>query len=132
MTAINLDDPLQWCDYHGVTVMDGIAYLFKAVNQQWTTGRGVDYSPGSLPEAPDWDAAWRDCGRGLHFCAHPLQSLGFLGGRVEDARFLKVGVRVDELVPLGDKVKARRVVVGCVEVDRFGDVIPEPKSAAES
>jgi hypothetical protein len=46
--------------------------------------------------------------------------LDFLGGRVEDARFLKVGVRLDEMVTLDDKAKARRVVVGCVEVDRYG------------
>ena len=119
-TAIDLDDPTQWCEFHGVEMVDGIAYVFKAVNQQWTTDRGTAYRPGSIPEAPDWDAAWRDCGRGLHFCDHPIRSLGFLGGPANEARFLKVGVRLDEMVPLGDKVKARRVVVPCVEVDRYG------------
>ena len=123
ITAIDLDDPATWCEFHGVKVIDGIAYLYKAVNQQWTTDRGVDYSPGSTPEAPDWDPSWRDCGKGLHFCDHPMRSLDFLGGRAEDARFLKVGVRLDELIPLGGKAKARRVVVACVEVDRHGDLV---------
>ncbi|AXQ60755.1 hypothetical protein I5H32_gp055 [Mycobacterium phage EleanorGeorge] len=76
MTAVDLTDPATWCDYHGVRVCDGIAYLYKAVNQQWTTDRGVDYSPGSTPEAPDWDPDWRDCGKGLHFCAHPMPVSG--------------------------------------------------------
>ncbi|ORV20026.1 hypothetical protein AWB98_29190, partial [Mycolicibacterium conceptionense] len=120
LTTINFDDPATWCEFHGVTVTDGIAYLYKAVNREWTTGRGVDYSPGTLPEAPDWDATWRDCGKGLNFCDHPLRSLDYLGGPVDEARFLKVGVRLDEMVTLGDKIKARRVVVACVEVDRYG------------
>ena len=124
LTTIDFDDPAVWCEFHGVTVEDGIAYLYKAVNQQWTTDRGMDYSPGSTPEAADWDATWRDCGRGLHFCDHPIKSLGFLGGYAKDARFLKVGVRLDEMVTLGDKVKARRVVVACVEVDRYGKPVP--------
>ena len=40
-----------------------------------------------------------------------------------DAKYLKVGVRLDEMVCLGDKVKAKRVVVACVEVDHYGDVV---------
>jgi len=119
-TDIDLTDPAQWCEFHGVEMVDGIAYVFKAVNQQWTTDRGIDYQPGSTPEAPDWDPSWRDCGKGLHFCDHPIRSLGFLGGPASEARFLKVGVRLDEMVPLGDKVRAWRVVVPCVEVDRYG------------
>jgi hypothetical protein len=122
-TGIDFDDPAQWCEYHGVTVEDGIAYVYKAVNEEWTTVRGTQYSPGSLPEAADWDAGWRDCGRGLHFCDHPLRSLEFLGVPSDEARFVKCGVRLDEIVTLGDKVKAKRVVVACVEVDRFGDVV---------
>jgi len=106
----------------GVHVAEGIAYLYKAVNRQWTTDRGVDYSPGSTPESPDWDPDWRNCGYGLHFCARPVQSLSHLGLPADKARFLRVGVRLDELVPLGDKVRARRVVVPCVEVDLFGEV----------
>ncbi|AMU78468.1 hypothetical protein SEA_SKINNYPETE_38 [Mycobacterium phage SkinnyPete] len=130
MTALDLTDPATWCDYHGVLVADGIAYLYKAVNQQWTTDRGVDYSPGSTPEAPDWGPNWRDCGKGLHFCAHPMMSLIYLGLPADEARFLQVGVRLDELVPLDDKAKARRVVVPCIEVDRYGEIIDQEVSAS--
>ena len=122
-TDIDLTDVAQWCEYHGVEVVDGIAYVYKAVNREWTTDRGIDYSPGSTPEALDWDPLWRDCGKGLHFCDHPLRSFWFLGGKLSDARFLKVGVRLDEMVALGDKVKARRVVVPCVAVDRRGNPV---------
>jgi len=125
-TDIDFDDPREWCQFHGVEIVDDVAYVFKAVNADWTTGRGVDYSPGTTPEAVDWDASWRGCGRGLHFCAHPMLSLSFLGESVDKARFLKVGVRLDEMVPLDDKVKARRVVVPCVEVDRYGKLVEVP------
>ncbi|MBU8821169.1 hypothetical protein KL864_35540, partial [Mycolicibacterium goodii] len=72
---------------------------------------------------------WRDCGKGLHFCAHPMRSLTYLGLPADEARFLQVGVRLDELVPLNDKAKARRVVVPCIEVDRYGEIIDQEVSA---
>ena len=122
LTELDFTDPATWCEFHGVTVEDGIAYLYKAVNKDWTTGRGVDYSPGSMPEAPDWQPT-NACGNGLHFCDHPQRSLQYLGGSMFDAKYLKVGVRLDEMVCLGDKVKAKRVVVACVEVDHYGDVV---------
>jgi hypothetical protein len=40
---------LEWCEYNGVIVENGVATLYKAVNNEFTTDRGTDYSPGSLP-----------------------------------------------------------------------------------
>ena len=119
LTGIDFTDPVQWCEYHGVEVVDGIAYVYKAVGDDWRSNYGFSYEPGSTPEAPDWKAT-RACGNGLHFCAHPVLSLDF---KRNATKFVKCGVRLDELIPLDDKVKARRVVVPCVEVDRHRNVV---------
>jgi hypothetical protein len=115
-------DARQWCEYHGVKVSRGIATLYKAVNDKWTTDRGTDYSPGSKPSCDDFkdtDA----CGSGLHFGPTPVHALAYFR---EATRFVAVGVRLDELRPItGEtaKAKAPRVVRACVEVDIDGNVI---------
>ena len=108
--------PAQWCDYHGVRVEGGIAYVYKAVDGEWTTDRGSDYSPGATPEAPDWRDD-RKCGHGLHFSPTPAQALAY---HSEATRFVRVGVSLDTLRPIYGrtaKCKAPRVIVPCVEVD---------------
>ena len=108
--------PAQWCDYHGVRVESGIAYVYKAVDGEWTTDRGSDYSPGATPEAPDWRDD-RECGHGLHFSPTPAQALSCYCGAT---KFVRVGVSLDTLRPIYGgtaKCKAPRVVVPCVEVD---------------
>jgi hypothetical protein len=126
-TMLNEKDPQVWCDYHGVTVTDGIATVYKAVNDEWTTSSGTVYAPGTLPSCDDF-AANNKCGGGLHFGPTPEHAR-----RCNDTatRFLAVGVRLDEMSVIpGDmaKVKAPRVVVACVEVDSFG----RPVVAAEN
>ena len=120
MTAADLSDPAEWCAVRGVATdtIDGheIAWVYKAVNDEWTTNRGTIYTPGSTPEAADW-ARTGDCGHGLHFGVTPSHSADYFR---EATRYVKCGVRLDECEPLGDKIKARRVVVACVEVDRYG------------
>ena len=119
MTAIDFTDPAQWCEYYGVEVAEGIAHLYKAVDDQWTTEYGTVYAPGTTPEAPDWNTA-PQCGGGLHLCASPSGSRSF---KPDAARFVRCGVRLDEMVCLDDKVKVKRVVVPCVEVDIHGDLV---------
>ena len=121
-TALDLTDPQTWCDYHGVPVVDGIATLYKAVGDDWSTDRGTDYSPGSLPEAPDWRDD-HECGGGLHFSPHPRQSRSY---HPEATRYLAVGVALADLRPIAGgtpKAKAPRVVVACREVDIDGDEV---------
>ncbi|GEE00220.1 hypothetical protein nbrc107696_45950 [Gordonia spumicola] len=122
MTAVDMTDPRTWCEVRGVKVIPGettaddIAVVFKAVDDKWTTPRGVDYRPGSTPEAPDWEPT-TFCGHGLHFGVSPSRSADYL----QDAtRFVRVGVLLSEMVPLDDKCKAKRVVTACVAVDREG------------
>ena len=117
VAALDLTDPQTWCDYHGVEVVDGIATVHKAVGDDWSTDRGTDCSPGSLPEAHDWEPIAR-CGNGLHFSPSPVMSRHYYP---RATRYLAVGVAVADLIPLGgDKAKSPRVVRACVEVDIDG------------
>jgi len=120
-TDTDTSDPKTWCGYHGVEVIDGVATLYKAVNDQWTTSRGVDYSPGSTPSCDDWQDT-DSCGGGLHFGPTPTHALAY---HPEATRFVAVGVNLSELRPISGgtaKAKAKRVVRACVEVDESGRV----------
>ena len=112
-----------WCQWHDVSVVDGIATLYKAVSDSWTTDHGTDYTPGTLPACDDWRDD-NNCIGGLHFSPLPIQALAY---HPEATRFVAVGVRVDELRPIPGRIakaKAPRVVVACREVDIDGkDVI---------
>jgi hypothetical protein len=115
-------DPAAWCAWHDIDVTDGIATLYKAVNDKWTTDRGTDYQPGSLPSCDDWIDN-NSCGGGLHFSPLPIQALSY---HPTATRFLAVGVAVSDLRPiLGGtaKCKAPRVVRACVEVDIDGNPV---------
>ncbi|HET7326993.1 MAG TPA: hypothetical protein VFJ14_06855 [Nocardioidaceae bacterium] len=116
-------DPESWCDYHGVKVTKaGIATLYKAVDDNWTTPRGTDYSPGTKPSALDWtDTA--ACGGGLHFGPTPIHARTY---HPEATRYVAVGVKVAEMrvIPGGaPKCKVPRVVRACREVDIDGEPI---------
>lgn len=129
--AIVLDVPrietaAQWCDYHGVTVKRGLAILFKAVDNDYSTDNarhaGVFYTPGSKPAAPDWDGGKAECGGGLHFSPHPLMARKF---NRQATRYVACPVRVSEIVVHPDatmpqKVKAPRCAGRIIEVDQHG------------
>lgn len=124
MTSIDISDPHEWCVVRGVKTETieteigavEIAWVYKAVNDAWTTDRGTIYNPGSTPEAPDWEPTDK-CGRGLHFGVTPSHSAEYY---TEATRYVRCGVSLDECVGVGDKLKARRVLIPCVEVDRYG------------
>ena len=122
VSGLDLSDAVSWCAHHGVDVVAGVATVFKAVDGSWTTGRGTDYSPGSLPEAPDWRDD-HECGGGLHFSPWPWQALEY---HPEATRFVAVGVAIETIRPIWGgvpKCKAPRVVVACREVTINGDEV---------
>jgi hypothetical protein len=124
-TKVNDFTAQEWCDYHGVEVKEGIATLYKAVNDAWTTDRGTDYSPGRLPSCDDFTDT-DTCGGGLHFGPTPVHALAYFG---RATKFLAVGVNVSELRPITGctaKAKAPRVVRACVQVDINGREVEQP------
>jgi hypothetical protein len=113
-------DGAEWCRHHGVKVSRaGVATLYKAVADDFTSRYGASYSPGTKPSAPDW----RDddtCGGGLHFGPTPRHAKDYMP---DASRFVEVGVKVADLRPIPGgtaKAKAPRVVRACVEVDLDG------------
>src|SRR6185312_14168612 len=115
-------DGAAWCEYHGVKVSRGVATVYKAVNDAWTTDRGTDYSPGKKPSCDDF----RDnnaCGGGLHFGPTPRHARVYFESAT---KFVAPGVRVSELRPITGgtaKCKVPRVVRACVEVNIDGEKI---------
>jgi hypothetical protein len=114
-----------WCEFYGVPVTEGVAVLYKAVQDDWrgTMKTTVTYRPGEIPAAPDWDGGKAECGGGLHFFAHPWEGSKWCDGY---KHILACPVKVNELSAKGqsaqypDKVKAPRVCEPVFEVDVDG------------
>ena len=122
MTALDLTDPATWCAYHGITVADGQARLYKAVNDDLATTyyRKTTYLIGGTVAATDWKPT-AQCGNGLHFSPTPRQARSLAASPA--TRFLAVWVAVADLIPIGDdKCKAPACDVA-YEVDIWGDRI---------
>ena len=97
-------DAATWLNYYGIKVTKtGYAVLFKAVNDDFQTTRGPEwtYTPGATLTPAHWDSA-RSCGDGLHLCAAPHLSARYLNGAT---KFVAVRVKAADIVPLGDKCK---------------------------
>jgi hypothetical protein len=121
--SIPPQDLAEWFEEYGITPVDGVVILYKAVDSDFMSERRGNYAPGETPESDEWDAGRQECGSGLHFCGTPHHALGFY---VEAQRFVGCPVAVDSIAMHvgGDypqKVKAPRVVApGCFEVDING------------
>jgi hypothetical protein len=112
----------EWCVHYGVPVENGVATLYKAVDENFDSYHGTSYRPGSEPYADDWDGGERECGHGLHFSPRPTFALPV---PEDQMRFVACPVRVEDIVihPDGaypNKVKARAVCGPVHEVDEDG------------
>ena len=117
IAALDLNDLTTWAAYHGADLRDGTLTAYKAVGDDWQTGRkGWVYAPGETVVAEDWDGK-PECGGGLHLCAHPHQSRGYYGSAT---KYVECEIDAAECVVVerSDKVKARSVrVVREVTID---------------
>jgi len=119
----------EWCDFYGVPVKRGVAILFKAVDDDYSTENArnaeIFYKPGEQPFAKDWDGGEEECGGGLHFSPTPYHALGFSS----DAKhFIACPIKASEIVVhfparYPAKVKAPRLCKPCYEVDIDGNPI---------
>ncbi len=122
-----------WCAYHGVTIKDGVAIVYKAVRDDYRSQHGFLYPLGGSPECADWDGGSAECGGGLHFSPSPGTALSFDG---EATRFLACPVAISDMrVPkLNDqyplKIKARRITGPISEVDIEGNPLKAKSDAA--
>ena len=122
---VRLKTSKEWCDYYGVDVKKGIVILYKGVNDDYSTQKGVFYTPGSIPKAPDWDGGKAECGGGLHFS--PCVS-GTLQFRTDAHRFIACPVCIKDFKPFEnaqypDKIKAPGCCAPVWEVDRNGEKV---------
>ena len=126
-TRVVLKTPADWCDYYGVKVVRGVATLFKAVDDDYSTDKArrtnVSYKPGKKPVAPDWDGGKAECGGGLHFSPTQAMARAFNNTnkfvacqvRLKDMRAPKYDDRYPE------KIKAKCVCKPIYEVNEDGE-----------
>ncbi len=112
----------EWCDLHGIEVVDGVVTLYKAVDDEFNSYHGMSYLPGTEPRAPDWDGGAEECGGGIHLSPRPALAVPHTYGA---HRFVACPVRVADIVthPDGfypDTVKAPGVCAPVYEVDELG------------
>ena len=99
--------------------------VLKGTDENFYTQKGVYYTPGTKPKAPDWDGGKAECGYGLHFS--PCVS-GTLRFKADAKKFVACPVRVEDIIvtknaTYPDKIKARGVCAPVWEVDRDGKKI---------
>ena len=115
--------PEKWCEYHGVEVKDGVAIVYKAVNEDYVSPHGIRYAPGTVPVAPDWDGGKEECGGGLHYSPSPSMALAF---NYDAKHFVACPVALQDIAvhPDGqypEKIKARGCCAPVWEVDEDGE-----------
>ena len=121
VTALDLTDAATWCEFHGIAVVDGVATLYKALDDQFAAGHSYQrtvYAVGTEMACADWRPN-NSCGGGFHFGPTISHATAY---RSDAQRWVRVEVPLDDLRPILDgtpKCKARtcRVVA---EVDRWG------------
>jgi len=118
--------PQEWVDFHGLAVTRGLVTLYKAVDDEFKSGYGFTYAPGTKPKCDDWNTR-AECGGGLHLTAHPLISKDYMQNAT---RYLACPVKVAELVVIdNEKVKAPRIAGAVYEVTQDRERV-ETKAAA--
>jgi hypothetical protein len=122
---IDISTPEKWCKYYDLPIKNGVAILYKAVNENFISPRGADYGPGKTPIAEDWDGGKQECGKGLHFSPSPRAAKEF---NHHAKKFCGCPVAIKDIAvhPDGDypqKVKAQKVCAPCFEVNEDGDPV---------
>ena len=115
--------PIEWCAFYGAKLEGELAILYKAVREDYRSAHGMLYTPGTTPEALDWDGGHAECGGGLHFTADPMTAKVHFDP--EATRFVACPVALADIIvhPTPEypfKIKARRVAAPIYEVDRSG------------
>jgi len=134
ITLPTITTAAEWCDFYGVEVTDGIATLYKAVDANFRSPHGFDYTPGTTPIAPDWDGGRNECGGGLHFSPRPAAALRFFDDGFK-TKFIACPVRLSDIVVhrdamYPDKIKSPGCAGPVWECDIDGERVPAKEEAA--
>ena len=121
--AANLDE---WFADNIIEPVDGVVTLYKAVDDGFKSGYGFDYTPGTVPVAPDWDGGVQECGGGLHFCAAPWIARSQFNRSA--TRFVACPILVSDIAfhpggQLPSKVKAKGCCAPVWECDIDGNPV---------
>ena len=123
----------EWCDFYGVEIKKGVAILYKGLDADYSTenarSRGLIYTPGTKPIAPDWDDGKAECGGGIHLSPTSRHSLEFNSAA---KIFMAFPVKLAQIKPHKDaqhpaKVKVKTDCAPIYEVDIDGKR-KEPKT----
>jgi len=128
---VKRSEPQDWCDYHGVKVIDGIATLYKALNKGFKSPRGGNYTPGTTPRLSKFQAEPECCADALYFSPTPRHAHQFLPS--PDC-YVACPVLVSEIVThvngdYPEKVKAIGCCAPVYEVDVNGNPINQESAA---
>ena len=121
LTALDLSDPATWADYHGATTDGESLVVYKAVNADLRSERGMAYRLGETVTAPDWQPT-NACGAGLHFGPTPRHARTYYS---EATRFLACRIPLTDAKGITGgtaKIKARVCEV-LHEVDLDGNEV---------
>ena len=125
----------EWCLYYGIEVNEGVAILYKAVDDNFMSPHGYNYNPGSMPVASDWDDGAEECGGGLHFSPSPYAAREFFSSAT---KFLACPIAITDMrSPAIDdsypqKIKAKGCCAPCYEVDKKGNKINAQMKSEEA
>ena len=115
-----IDTFADWCDFHGLARHRKQPVVFKAVDDNLTSGHGHTYPIGEKVTCDDWSPE-ASCGNGLHFSQTPHHATRY---QSDATRWLACAVpAASVLIDSGigaDKVKAPSCRV-LYEVDRDGN-----------
>ena len=126
LECVSPSAPKDWAEHYGAPISGDVVTLFKCVDNDWGTdwsrNKEIFYTPGTQPEAPDWDGEKSECGGGLHGSPHPKMARAFRRAN----KYVACPVHVDDIVvhPDGDypeKVKFKKVCAPVYEVDENGE-----------
>jgi hypothetical protein len=125
LTRLDLSDPTVWADFHGVNSTDGHLIVYKAVDDDLRSGRGMHYPLGGTVTAKDWKPT-DACGNGLHFGPTPRHARAYHDGAT---RFLACRIPLAAARGITDGGTAKVKAASC-EVLHEVDLDGRPLSVA--
>ena len=89
-----LRHPEEWCEYYGVEVKDGVAILYKAVDEDFNSYHGASYGPGTSHTRRTGTAASGSAAAG---CTSPAADVR-AAAPDDSMRFVACPVRLEDMV----------------------------------